>query len=391
MKPVKDMTLEELEARNAEIIASLENEPIESMTEERANEVLAEVNEIQARKAEFKAAEEARQELRNQIAAGTADATEIKNFSQEERSMAATNTVNRSYKDSPEYIEAFARRIKTGRDEEVRAIMTVNADNGQIPVPTFIDGVVRRAWDEDGIMKLVKKTYLAGNVAISFEIDGDDAHWHDEGAGPVDEENLYLGIVNMIPKMILKWVTITRETIELNTQAFLEYIYTEISYRIAKAASDKMIAKIEACGTASTTSSPAVPVVEEATIAKDTIAKALGELASDADPVIAMNRSTYAAFKAVEYAGNYAKDIFENLPVVYNNTIKSYSAATSGQTYAIVGDFGKGGQANIPNNNDIYFIYDEVTLATQGQVKVIGQQLAAIEVVAPKMFVKITK
>ena len=104
-----------------------------------------------------------------------------------------------------------------------------------------------------------------------------------------------------------------------------------------------------------------------------------------------MNKATFASFKAVQASGNYGYDPFEGLPVLFNSTIKAYSVATTGETYAIVGDFGEGAIANFPNGEDITIKYDDISLSEHDLVKIVGRQYVALGVVAPKAFVKITK
>ena len=104
-----------------------------------------------------------------------------------------------------------------------------------------------------------------------------------------------------------------------------------------------------------------------------------------------MNKATWSAFKAVQYAANVPVDPFEGLPVIFNNTIEAFSAATTGVTYAIVGDFGEGAIANFPNGEDITLKYDDLSLAESDLVKIVGREYVALGVVGPKSFVKITK
>ena len=181
----------------------------------------------------------------------------------------------------------------------------------------------------------------------------------------------------------------------MDSGAFLNYVYDELTYQIAKKAADTLIAKIEACGTVSTNTpsvNVAVPVVEADSIALGTIASAVAQLSDQAaNPVIVMNKQTYAAFKAVQYAGSYAVDPFEGLPVVFNSSIEAFSAATTGVTYAIVGDFAEGAIANFPNGEDITIKYDDLSLAEADLVKIVGRQFVGMEVVGPKAFVKIAK
>ena len=102
-----------------------------------------------------------------------------------------------------------------------------------------------------------------------------------------------------------------------------------------------------------------------------------------------MNKTTWGAFKAAEAANGYGYDPFEGLPVVFNDTIAAYSAATTGVTYAIVGDLGVGAQANYPNGEEIDIKFDDKTKMEYDLIRILGRQYVALGVVAPKAFVKI--
>ena len=133
-------------------------------------------------------------------------------------------------------------------------------------------------------------------------------------------------------------------------------------------------------------------VVTAASIGLGTITEAIGRLSDvAANPVIVMNKASFSAWKAVQYAASYAADPFEGLPVVFNNSIAAFSAASTGDTYAIVGDFGEGAIANFPNGEGIDIKYDNLSLAEKDLVKIVGREFVAMGVVAPKAFVKIKK
>ena len=251
-------------------------------------------------------------------------------------------------RNTPAYIQAYANYIRTGDDRECRALLTENA-SGAIQVPSLVDDVVRTAWNRDGVMARVKKSYLKGNLRVSFEISGTEATKHTEGAAAVSEETLVLGVVELKPASIKKWISLSDEAIDLTGEAFLRYIYDELTYRIAKKAAKELIGLIEACGTVSTTTCVGVPVVTASTVAVGTIAKAMAKLAEEApNPVIIMNRETWGDFKEAQYANKYNVDPFEGLEVVFNNDVKAFSAASTGDTYAIVGDLGNAALANFP-------------------------------------------
>lgn len=298
---------------------------------------------------------------------------------------------NKEIRNTPEYIDAYAKYIKTGSDKECRALLTENV-SGTVPVPEIVEGRVRTAWEREGITALVRKSFIKGNLKIGFEISGTEAAIHTEGQDGPDPETLVLGIVELVPASIKKWIMISDEALDMSSAEFLDYVYDELTYRIAKKAADTLVAKIEAAGTVSTTTSPAVPVVSAATIGLATIASARAELSDEAEnPVIVMNKKTYADFKEAQATANYAQDIFDGMNVVFNNSLTDYDAATTGVTYAIVGDFGIGAQMNFPNGAEITFKYDDLSLAEDDMVKIVGREYVGIGVVAPNAFVKVQK
>ena len=381
---IKDMKIEDIEKRMSEIEAEKEapEADIEALTEE--------VRSMNERKQELIKAAEERQAVLDDIVEGTVE-TEVKETFEEERK-AMTNVEVRK---SAEYIDAFANYIKTNDDTECRSLLTENG-SGSVPVPELVDDIVRTAWEKDDITRLVKKTFIKGNLKIGFEYSATGAAVHTEGANAPDAETLVLGVTELVPVSIKKWITISDEAMDLTGEAFLRYIYDELTYQIAKKAADELIGDILACGTVSTTSGSshlcAVPAIASTNVALGLVASAIGNLSDEAtNPVVVMNKQTWAAFKAVQYAGNYAVDPFEGLPVAFSSKLKSFSAATTGEAFAIVGDFGVGAQMNFPNGQEIGFKYDDLSLAEADLVKIVGREYVAHDVVAPKAFVRINK
>lgn len=380
---IKIASLEDIEARHAEI-KSL----VESKDETADFEALgAELDAIEERKAEL--VEEARKADVEAVLAGAGDDVTENIITKENRTMADVTEIRKS----SAYIDAFAQYIKNGDDTECRKLLTENA-SGVVPVPVFVEDEIRTAWNDNKILARVKKSYLKGNMKIGFEISADGAVIHTEGADAPSEEKLVIGIVTLTPASIKKWITISDEVYDLKGEAFLRYIYDELTYQIAKKAEDTLIAKIEACGTVSTntpTTNVAVPLIAN-TGTLSVFAEALAALSDRAsNPCIVMNKASFATFKALAYAANYPVDVFEGMEVLFNDTITSFEAATTGVTYAIVGDFGVGALANFPNGEEINIKFDDLSLAEADLVKIVGREFVGLGVVAPNAFVKITK
>ena len=376
---LKDMTIEELLERKAQI--AIDAEAPEADLNALTDEVRAINEEIEARKN----AEAQKAEIRAAVANGAGEVTETiePEIREEKKTM-------EEIRNSKEYIEAYANYIKTEDPTECRALLSENG-SGTIPVPELVYDIVKTAWEREGIMSRVRKAYIKGNLKVGFEISSSAAATHNEGVA-VDEESLVLGTVALIPQSIKKWISISDEAMDLSGEAFLRYIYDELAYRIAKKAADLLVEKIIACGTVSTTTCPGVPAITEASISVGTVAKAIANLSDDAaNPTIMMNKLTWGKFKAAQAANGYNYDPFEGIPVVFNNTITSFDAASTGDTYLIVGDLDQGALANFPAGEEISFKYDEMTLATQDLVRVIGREYVALGVVAPDAFVKVKK
>ena len=174
-------------------------------------------------------------------------------------------------------------------------------------------------------------------------------------------------------------------------QAFLQYIYDELTYRIALKAESVLLNKIAGLSTSASEDAVCAKKVK-AGAALGTIATALGQLnAEAANPVVVMNPATIAAFKAAVYAGQFYADPFEGLNVIPTNVLPAYNSASENDVYAIVGDFGYGALANFPNGEQITIKVDDKTDMAKDLVKILGREYVAVEPIACRAFVNITK
>lgn len=364
---------------------------VEEATEEKSLEELKAYEEeqraIKAELEERKAAEAERRATAEAIVKGAGEVTETIESVEERKDMD-----NIEIRNTKAYIDAYANYIKTENDAECRALLTENVSGGTVPVPEFVYDVVKTAWERDEITRRVRKAYLKGNVKVGFEISSTGATKHTEGGNAVTEETLVLGTVAMIPASYKKWISISDEVYDMRGEEFLRYIYDELTYQIAKSVANDLLDKIMACGTAATTTQVAVGSIKATQIAVGLVASALGNLSDEAaNPMVVMNKATWSAFKAAQYAASVPVDVFEGLPVAFSNHLKSFAAATTGDAYVIVGDFGHGALANFPNGEEITFKFDDQTLMTQDLIRILGREYVAIEPVASGAFVQIVK
>lgn len=394
MKITTETTAEELIERRTAIAAEIEQPDAD------LDALETELREINAEIEKRRVSAEQAEETRKKIADG---AGETKEESEKEPKEMAKSL--NEIRNSKEYINAYAEYVKKGGndaaelrrllaegDEECRALLTENAATGTVPVPEFVDNYIHTAWEKDEIVNRVRKTYVAGNLKVGFEISADGAVVHTEGSGAVNEENLVLGIVNLVPVSVKKWVSVSDEAMDLGGENFLRYVMDELIYQIVKKIAALIVADIIQAPAASTTTAVGVPVITATSLSIGLVANALGQLSDEAsDPVVIMNKGTWAALKAVQYAGNFNVDPFEGRPVVFNDSLKAFSAATTGDTYMIVGDLGRGAHLNFPNGEGVNITVDRTTLMTSDLARVLGRQFVAHGVTTPGAFVKIKK
>jgi HK97 family phage major capsid protein len=375
---IKEMTIEQIEERKTAIVAELDNEGADLNALEEEMRSLN--TEIEARKAE----EAQKAEIRSAVAAGEVGEV-VKTIVEEKRDMRTNDEIRASQ----EYVDAFARYLISDNDAEVRSLLTTQV-SGSVPVPSIVDDIIRTAWEKDDILSRIKKTNIKGNLKVAFELSANGAYVHTEGTTAPTEESLTLGVVEMIPRNIKKWIRVSDEAIAMGGETLVRYIYDELMYQIVKKLSDLVVNDIKTAPTEATSSAASAAAIS-ANPAVTTIAKAFANLSDEAtDPVIIMNKLTYANFVAAQAAGNFAFDPFMGLPVLFNNSLPAYDSASNNAVYAIVGDL-KGAQLNYPEGEGVIIKYDDVTEAEEDMVKIVGRQYVAHAVTACGRFCNIKK
>ena len=383
--------IEEIEARKVELRDEVEAAETTEQVEELNKEVDA-LNDEAEQIAEQAEKEKDAEELEEKsYAAKELEKVEVKSMKENMK----------EFRNSEKYINAFAEYVK-GNNEEMRALLSENAgtiegSSSTVAVPDFVYDIVKTAWEKDDIMSLVRKVSVQGNLKVNFEAEAGDAVEHAEGSGAVTEENLVLGIVTLTPVSIKKWISISDEVYDLRGEEFLRYVYDELTYKIVKKTADSLIAKIAALPQSLTANANGIydkvsaNKITEAP-AMGTIFNAIANLSDEAgDYTIVMNKLTYAEFKRVQLANNYAADIFDGVRVRFNNTLPAYGTAAAGAVYAIVGDFDHGTLANYPSGDGVDIKFDDKTLMTSDLIRILGRQYVGVDAVADKAFTLIAK
>lgn len=366
MEELKTKTIEELMERRSAIAAEIDAP--EADLDALEAEARAINEEVENRKAE----ETKRNEIRNAVAQGDG---EIKEKFEEVKKMS-----NNEIRNSVEYINAYANYIKTGKDDECRSLLTENV-SGVVPVPEFVGGIVAERVKASKILSRVRHMNAKGNVKVGFEISAPAAGTHTEGGAAIAEEALTLGIVTMIPATLKKWVAISDEALDsMNGQAYLEYLYDEVTRGIIKARENAVVAAILAAPQTATATAPAVAKTGSAVGAITDFVDARALLSSAAENlVIICSPADYATYRGFQMAANYGVDPFDGLEVLFSD------AATA----PIIGDLA-GVMENLPLGDAIQFKYDDKTDMKADLVNVLGRQPVATAVVGNKYFAKVS-
>lgn len=372
-----EMTVEMLEERKSAIVAELDNP--EADLDALENEARAIKEEIEKRKD----AEQKKTEIREAVASGIGEV--VQTFSQEEKVMPTIEEI----RSSAEYAEAYKNYIIKGDDAECRALLTTNA-SGVVPVPVIVEETVKTAWEKNDFLSRVSKTAIRGNLKSFFELSADGAYEHAEGTTAPTEEALTLGVITMIPATVKKWITISDEAVAMGGEAFLRYIYDEITYQIMKKLVALCVADVTGASTSNGSTAIGVPKVNEDP-SVTAIPTAAANLSEDAENLcVVMNRLTEVEFISAYAAGNFAVDPFAGLTKVYTSALPAFSTASANAVYAIVGDL-SAIQVNYPEGEGVVIKYDDKSQAEKDIVKIVGRQYAAHAITKPGRLVNLTK
>ena len=375
---IKTMTMEQINERAEAIqaeIADADAEKLDALNDE--------LDAIKERRAAIAAEIETRKADMLAVAKGAGEVIETVP-QKEERTM-------ENVLESREYIDAFANYIKTGDDKECRALLTVDA-SGVLPVPAIVGDIIKTAWEHDQIMSRVTKTFIRGNLKQAFERSATGAVVHNEGSSAPTEEELTLGIVTMIPKNIKKWITISDEAVAMGGEAFIRYIYDELTYQIVKKMAALGVDDIKDANTSHSATAIGIPQLSSAP-SVTCFQKAITNLSDEADAsrlVVLLNPASDAAIIDAVAQGNFSVDPYAGLTKIYTSALPAYSSASATKTWAIVGDL-TALQYNFPEGDDVVVKWDDMSLAESDLVKVVGREYAAHAVTAPGRLCNIVK
>lgn len=352
---IKDMTIEQLEARRAEIVSELDTPDAD------LDALEAESRSIKEELENRKAAEAKKAEIRSAVASGAG--TVIQKV--EEPKMNVEERKN-------EMLEALAEYIKGRATSEQRALLTTGATGGTVKVSNIVDDFIWTDWDKSPILSRIRKVYVRGNYSVGYEASSTGAVKHTEGAAAPAEETLTLAYVNFIEQYYKKWITVSDTVLALKGRAFLDYLLDEFGHQLAIALEDAIVAEIAASSLSAKVTNPIDNTAAMAGFA------ALSDEA--ANPVVIISKANYAAImNARATTGGKIEDPFNGMEVLFNRNVAGM----------LVGDL-DGVVANFPDGQDFKFIIDENSLAERDLVKIVGKVLADVHLVRPNGFAVVT-
>ena len=211
---LKEMNVEQLEARKAELLSQVE----ETEEREQLDAIEADINAIKAELEERKALEAQKAEIRQAVASGQVGEV-VKEFTEEKRG-------NNMYSvDSIEYRDAWTKKI-VGRDLTEEERSALSSAGAVIPTMT-----VNAVWD-----KLVKDAELLGKVDVSQfpnyvrfpKATTNNAASSQAVGGSITESSDVIGYVDLIPNEYVKLLTVGADIDHMAVSAVHDWIVNNI-------------------------------------------------------------------------------------------------------------------------------------------------------------------
>lgn len=389
---------------------------------ERKNEI---VDEIEAKKEEFENADtDKRDELLEEVEELSKEAEQIdedvkeldeqkSKFEEQEERMSMVNVL------SAEKVEArkmntsnnntevvkFAENLRSavisGNEKEMRALLTELVE-GQAPVATYVQGRVEAVWERLSILNEVSISNYKGILAVPYEVSADPAQFHKEGDPAVEEEELTIGKILLVPIMIKKLLRVSDEVLALTATEFVNYLFDEVIYQVNLLLENSIISRNAQDGVVGITNASLTKSVTSA-LTFNAINAGIAELEEVGDPVVVMNRKTFYAnvmaltdlqerpiFQIATDNAGRARHYINGARVLFTNGLPAYDDASAGTAWAIVGNL-KAYKLNLPESRLPLILMDRYTEADADMNRIIGRILAAGDVVRPKSLAKLVK
>lgn len=363
--------------------------------EKEATQIDSEVEELRAIEEKFKE-QESRMDLIKNV---TADVVQARN-----------EAIKSNVLDTPEYRQAYVDMIRHNDMKGVQALLRddpvygMATSNDNVPVPTIWQSYVETAWYNYGkFSRMVSKSYVQGYLSIPLEASATGAVVHTEKADAPTEEEIVLGLIEIKPAMLKKWISLTDEIMAMTADEFLRYIADELVYRVVLKLDEGIIN-----GALDTNGKGIVGIAGNtntltysSALSFNVVNEAIADLVTFDNLTVAMNPKTFFDnfMGLTDLQGrpifNIAHDntgkpqyYINGLRVEFTQALPAYDSATANAVWCIVGDF-RGYRLNLPEGDMVRTLVDPYTLATNDKVRMIGRLYAGGNVAKLKHFVQI--
>ena len=218
---LKDMTVEQLEARMKAIAEEINNDDADlDKLEEEVRNIKAEL--------EARAAEEAKKaEIRSAVASGSGEVIQI--FKKEKKMEERTFSV-----DSVEYRDAWLKDLM-GRELDVEER---NAITGTDAIPTQTLNKIINVLKENALLGKIDMMQIPGYVKIPIYSTNNDATWTSTST---DSEDV-IGNITLQPKQLIKTIEVPATVDKMSIPAFESYITAALANKIESALQKAVIA-----------------------------------------------------------------------------------------------------------------------------------------------------
>ena len=225
---LKEMNVEQLEARKAEIAGMDQDSATTEELEARVAELEAINGELEARAAEAAKAEELRQQIAEE------NVKPIKEFKMEDKKMEEIRfAVN-----SPEYREAFLKNLQ---GKELSAEERTALASAQAVIPTQMMNEIIHRLELNPLLAAVDITNIPGYVTYPKETLANNANWVDMGTAATDSTDT-VGYFTLGAYKLIKTVEITADIDAMSIDAFESWLIDRLINKIEKAIDAGIIA-----------------------------------------------------------------------------------------------------------------------------------------------------
>lgn len=390
---IKEMNLNEIQTRKAEIKTLLDDE------KSNIEELSKEVDELETREKELKENQEKRDALIEKVV-NLDDSHIIHSFNNEEKEERKEVNIY----ETKEYRDAWTNSVKAGDSSIVRRFLTTeNQESAGVLVPTELENKINDTFEKTTLLQKFTITSIKGLTETPYVTSKTDPEWHQEvdasgNATSKKEKEVKFAVAGMSPEYIAEILETSKKFEALTIDAFFSWLMTELPNALTR----KIIAgalsapQTGVYGTRGILTNTDTTLVKPVTSALDfnTVNIAVGGLGDDlGELTVVMNKQTFYS-DIMGLKDTTGRPIFNvgvdntgkpqyfinGIAIEFNSNIPAYADAVAGDVYMVVGDL-KAYQLNFPEGTAPNIIRDAITKMEHNIIRYRSEVLVAGNVV----------